>query len=58
MAFGLYGATNGLSVALGPILGGVLVQAFGWQSIFLVNVPIGLAAVALAWPIGCQHAAT
>jgi EmrB/QacA subfamily drug resistance transporter len=44
VAFGLYGATNGLSVALGPILGGLLVQAFGWQSIFYVNVPIALVA--------------
>jgi len=44
VAFGLYGATNGLSVALGPILGGVLVQAFGWQSIFYVNVPIAIVA--------------
>jgi EmrB/QacA subfamily drug resistance transporter len=44
VAFGLYGATNGLSVALGPILGGVLVQAFGWQSIFYINVPIAIVA--------------
>ena len=44
VAFGLYGATNGLSVALGPILGGVLVQAFGWQAIFYVNVPIAIVA--------------
>jgi EmrB/QacA subfamily drug resistance transporter len=44
LAFGLYGATNGLSVALGPILGGVLVQGIGWQAIFYVNVPIALVA--------------
>ena len=44
VAFGLYGATNGLSVALGPIVGGVLVQAIGWQSIFYVNVPIAIVA--------------
>lgn len=44
LAFGLYGATNGLSVALGPILGGVLVQGIGWQAIFYVNVPIAIVA--------------
>jgi EmrB/QacA subfamily drug resistance transporter len=44
LAFGLYGATNGLSVALGPIVGGLLVQGIGWQAIFYVNVPIALAA--------------
>ena len=45
MAFGLYGAVNGLAVALGPIIGGVLVQGLGWQSIFYLNVPIGVAAL-------------
>jgi EmrB/QacA subfamily drug resistance transporter len=44
LAFGLYGATNGLSVALGPIVGGLLVQGIGWQAIFYVNVPIAIAA--------------
>jgi len=44
MAFGIYGATNGLSVALGPIIGGVLVQSIGWQAIFYVNVPIAILA--------------
>jgi EmrB/QacA subfamily drug resistance transporter len=45
VAFGLYGVTNGISIALGPIVGGVLVQAIGWQAIFYVNVPIGIAAL-------------
>ncbi len=44
IAFGAYGAVNGLSVAVGPIVGGILVEAFGWQSIFFLNVPIGIAA--------------
>ena len=33
----------------GPVAGGYLTEHFGWQSIFLVNVPIGLGAVALTW---------
>jgi EmrB/QacA subfamily drug resistance transporter len=46
-AFGAYGATNSLSVALGPIIGGLLLQGIGWQAIFYVNVPIGIAALIL-----------
>jgi EmrB/QacA subfamily drug resistance transporter len=44
VAFGLYGAVSGLSVALGPIVGGVLVQSIGWQAIFYLNVPIAIVA--------------
>ncbi|MGA2925844.1 MAG: MFS transporter, partial [Solirubrobacteraceae bacterium] len=44
LAFGLYGAVNGISVALGPIIGGLLVQGIGWQAIFYINVPIGIVA--------------
>ncbi len=44
VAFGLYGAVSGLSVALGPIVGGLLVQGIGWQAIFYVNVPIAIVA--------------
>ena len=47
LAFGLYGATNGLSVALGPIVGGALVQGIGWQAIFYINVPIAIVAFVL-----------
>jgi EmrB/QacA subfamily drug resistance transporter len=46
-AIGIWGAVVGVSMALGPVLGGVLVQAVGWRSIFWVNIPIGLAAIAL-----------
>jgi EmrB/QacA subfamily drug resistance transporter len=46
-ALGLWGATTGAAVAVGPLVGGVLVQYIGWQAIFFVNVPIGLAAIAL-----------
>jgi EmrB/QacA subfamily drug resistance transporter len=43
-AFGIWGATIGGAVAIGPLVGGALTDSFGWQWIFLVNVPIGLAA--------------
>jgi EmrB/QacA subfamily drug resistance transporter len=46
-AFGAWGATIATAAAVGPLLGGVLTQVFGWQAIFLINVPIGAAAVAL-----------
>ncbi len=45
-AFGVIGAVIGAAVAVGPLLGGVLTDTFGWESIFLVNVPIGIVAVA------------
>ncbi|HYY10342.1 MAG TPA: MFS transporter, partial [Kineosporiaceae bacterium] len=52
-AFGLLGATIGLSTAVGPLAGGLLIQLFGtdhgWRAVFFVNVPIGVAAVVLAW---------
>ena len=46
-AFGIYGATTGASVALGPVLGGVLTTGLGWHAIFLLNIPIGLATIGL-----------
>jgi EmrB/QacA subfamily drug resistance transporter len=47
MAMGLYGATIGVAVAIGPLLGGALTDSLGWESIFYLNVPIGLAALAV-----------
>ena len=46
-AIGIWGGVVGLSMALGPILGGVLIAAADWRAIFWVNAPVGLVAVAL-----------
>jgi EmrB/QacA subfamily drug resistance transporter len=47
-ALGLWGATAGVATLIGPILGGLLVDGFGWEWIFFVNVPIGVVAFVLA----------
>jgi EmrB/QacA subfamily drug resistance transporter len=46
-AFGIWGATAGGAVAIGPFLGGLFTQYLGWASIFYINVPIGIAAAIL-----------
>jgi EmrB/QacA subfamily drug resistance transporter len=46
-AIGVWSGTIGVSLGLGPVLGGVLVGAAGWRSVFWINVPLGLAAIAL-----------
>ena len=46
-AFGVWGAVTGLAVAIGPLLGGVLTSGLSWRWIFFVNLPIGIAAVAI-----------
>src|SRR5262249_42525453 len=48
-AMGLLGTMSAVGTALGPSLGGVLIAAFGWPAIFLVNLPLGLAALAVAY---------
>src|SRR5437588_7494467 len=47
VAFGVFGATIGAAVAVGPVVGGVITSGIGWEWIFFVNVPIGAGAVAL-----------
>jgi EmrB/QacA subfamily drug resistance transporter len=46
-AIGIWGGVVGLSMALGPIAGGLLVETVGWRGIFWVNVPVGIAAIVL-----------
>src|SRR5215211_4654016 len=46
-AVGVWGAVFGISMALGPIVGGTLVTSLDWRAIFLINIPVGLAAMAL-----------
>jgi len=48
-AMGLYGATIGVAVAVGPLVGGALTDGLGWQSIFYLNVPIGVGAIAVTY---------
>jgi EmrB/QacA subfamily drug resistance transporter len=49
VAFGVWGAITGVSTALGPVLGGVIVSDWSWRGIFLVNVPIGVLAIAVTF---------
>jgi EmrB/QacA subfamily drug resistance transporter len=48
-ALGLYGATIGVAVAIGPLLGGAITDGLGWRWVFFVNVPIGVAALAVTF---------
>ena len=49
LALGAWGGIGGLAVALGPVVGGAVVQGISWHWIFWLNVPIGLALMPLAW---------
>jgi len=46
-AIGIWGAVFGVSMALGPVIGGALVATVGWRGIFWVNIPVGIAAIVL-----------
>ena len=49
VALGAWGGIGGLAVALGPLVGGAIVQGWAWQWIFWINVPIGLILLPIAW---------
>jgi EmrB/QacA subfamily drug resistance transporter len=49
LALGAWGGIGGLAVALGPLVGGAIVQGISWQWIFWLNVPIGIVLIPLAW---------
>ncbi|MFZ0975303.1 MAG: MFS transporter [Solirubrobacteraceae bacterium] len=48
-AMGVYGATIGVAVAVGPLVGGAITTAFGWRWVFFLNVPIGIVAIAVTF---------
>ncbi|MBO9523966.1 MAG: DHA2 family efflux MFS transporter permease subunit [Nocardioidaceae bacterium] len=48
-AVAIWGAIAALAAAVGPTVGGLLVDGWGWRSVFLLNLPVGLVAFALAW---------
>ncbi|MFT8390301.1 MAG: MFS transporter [Sporolactobacillus sp.] len=52
IAIGIWGGVSGLATAIGPLIGGFLVDALNWQSIFYLNVPVGLLGIAISlWAI-------
>src|SRR6476661_635370 len=48
MALGIWGAVAGLAIATGPVVGGAVVQGWSWQTIFWLNVPLGLLLLPIA----------
>jgi len=48
-AMGIYGASIGVAVAIGPLVGGALTEGLGWEWVFFINVPIGVAALAVTY---------
>jgi EmrB/QacA subfamily drug resistance transporter len=52
MAFGIWGAVTGVAAGLGPVLGGVITTGISWRGIFLVNLPVGVAALVVTrWQV-------
>ena len=55
-AMALWGATAGVATLVGPILGGILVDALGWEWIFFINIPVGVVGFVLAVAAGADAA--
>ncbi|GIG21867.1 MFS transporter [Cellulomonas chitinilytica] len=56
MAIGIWGAVSGLGVALGPVIGGAVVDGISWEAIFWINVPVAIVAIPLVrWALPESH---
>lgn len=52
ITIGIWGGVSGLATGIGPVIGGILVKHIGWESIFYVNIPVGIVAILLSlWAI-------
>jgi EmrB/QacA subfamily drug resistance transporter len=49
LAIGIWGGISGLGVAVGPLVGGAVIEGWNWQAIFWINVPVAILAIPLAW---------
>lgn len=49
LAIGIWGGISGLGVAVGPLVGGAVIEGWTWQSIFWLNAPVAIVAIPLAW---------
>ena len=55
LAVGLWAGISGVGIALGPVIGGILLQRFAWDSVFWVCAVIGTLAICAAFPVSYTH---